>query len=364
MSNKQANRQYQNRTDGQDVAMIDAPPASSNAVGPRKLELRQPGVTSPGGSGPGKEVSQDASMFKEQHIEVGLGSTRISVATYGPAYGIADEQSNPSSREHGSQRPPTSTRGAINHEPEAGPNPGAPSYADYEHLKKSLGNEQQLRQTADAESAQLRADVAQLQQQLDTDHALRGKVESELRQREAELEENGKQWEVQMKEMKEMKSRWKQIARELNGLRAQGQRFYQVTDTYLVGLITPLRYSIRNFSIQYFSGKLSQQLGSKLPKYTGDFWEYYVKATTPRSKAYLDYLDCPTRRPSVIQAILWRFISTELFGNFRWVGAASNLMWDLSRTLNPRKCGRGLENLRTEMRLTNFCCIFTNQTQA
>jgi hypothetical protein len=159
---------------------------------------------------------------------------------------------------------------------------------------------------------------------------------SERKQQSFEIQSNGQQsgsdrqeWESERQQWKckgkqhsaetrDIKSRWKQAAKELNGLRAQGQSFYQATDNYSCGMIIQLIYKLRDFGIQYFSDKLSTR-----PKFEKNrVWKAYMVLTTV-DESYLDFINSPEARPSIIQAFLWKVIVNEVFFRFRWAGSAS-----------------------------------------
>lgn len=166
---------------------------------------------------------------------------------------------------------------------------------------------------------------------------------SEKQQHESERQQwvsERQKWESKenqyVADVKDFKSRWKKAAKELDGLRVQGQGFYQVTDNYLCDLIIQLRYKIRDFGIQYFSEELS-----KCPRFEPNrVWKDYMVSTT-RDRSYLDLVECSETRPSVIQAFLWRVIVQEVFCKFRWAGSASSPVTKLSKDLESCLQGGG-----------------------
>ncbi|KAI4693399.1 uncharacterized protein J4E88_001770 [Alternaria novae-zelandiae] len=159
-----------------------------------------------------------------------------------------------------------------------------------------------------------------------------GRQQSEIERQEWEV--GRRQWESKAErydaDLRDIKSRWKQTAKELNGLRAQGQGFYQVTDNYLYDLITQLRYKVRDFGIQYFSEKLPKRSQFEPNR----VWKENMVPTT-RDESYLDLVNCSETRPSVIQAFMWRVIVQEVFCKFRWAGTASSPVTQLCKDLEP-----------------------------
>jgi hypothetical protein len=139
------------------------------------------------------------------------------------------------------------------------------------------------------------------------------------------------------KRLRDIKIRWKSTAKELDGLRAQGRGFYQITDAYLEELIARLRYNIRNFAIQYFSGALAKPLRI-VPNL---LWENCMEPITEGTGVYLDHLKSLDQRASVVQAFLWRILVRHVFNQFRWAGSASHSILELYEALeNPTRASR------------------------
>ncbi|KAF2500103.1 hypothetical protein BU16DRAFT_578124 [Lophium mytilinum] len=163
------------------------------------------------------------------------------------------------------------------------------------------------------------ASYDELQSELTKERGTRVNAENELRKMETEL--------------KDIRQRWKLTARELGIIqrKGQGSGFYQVTDDYLIGLITRLRYNIQNISIQYFSERLGR--ASRPPK-NGVLYAF-MRSTTPGSDDFLEYLTHPALRPKVIEAFFWRVLVSRLFYNFKWAGRTFLSMWELYRVLEP-----------------------------
>ncbi|OCK74361.1 hypothetical protein K432DRAFT_256654, partial [Lepidopterella palustris CBS 459.81] len=133
-------------------------------------------------------------------------------------------------------------------------------------------------------------------------------------------------------EVKDIRGKWKQVARDLNKMQTQSQGFYQITDNYLIDLVTRLRYNIRIFSIQYFSRYIGHvTVDSEVVSDRDSYFSRFV-TSTPNSRFYLTSSD---RRPSIIQVVLWKAIVHDLFGHFRWAGDASKSIWKLCGYFEP-----------------------------
>ncbi|KAH8647091.1 hypothetical protein BGZ60DRAFT_535442 [Tricladium varicosporioides] len=109
------------------------------------------------------------------------------------------------------------------------------------------------------------------------------------------------------KERDEVRKGWRKAAKELNKISVQGQGFYQVTDQFLIDKTSVLRYSIRNFAIQYFDGEMKQ--GVKLRP--TEYFEAFIKPLT--QPVYEELILSPTRCSSFVQSILWRVLTEEVF---------------------------------------------------
>ncbi|KAL5338346.1 hypothetical protein BJX70DRAFT_366852 [Aspergillus crustosus] len=161
--------------------------------------------------------------------------------------------------------------------------------------------------------------VRAVERSLQAEIGLREKAQQEVRQKNSDLDV--------------LRKRWKQAARELDKSRSQNQGFYQVTDNYLIELTSRLRYNVRNFAIQYFSGEVKMKTRLK-PENKPKLWDTYMGATTPVPQDCELFL-LSDRRPSVIQAFLWRFLVGAIFDNFRWAGETGISLRNMCRSLRP-----------------------------
>jgi hypothetical protein len=99
-------------------------------------------------------------------------------------------------------------------------------------------------------------------------------------------------------------------------------------------LVTRLRYNIRTFSLQYFSGPIGHIKWQ--PEVIRDKRSYYSRFITSTPNFYF-YFTTPARRPGIIQAVLWKAIVDDLFGQFRWAGDMSYSLWELCEHFYPSK---------------------------
>ncbi|KAF2814240.1 uncharacterized protein BDZ99DRAFT_380058 [Mytilinidion resinicola] len=174
----------------------------------------------------------------------------------------------------------------------------------------------------------------ELQFELTEERKLREKAESELCEMKSKA--------------KDIRQRWKLAARELNKIQRQGQGsgFYQVTDNYLIDLITRLRYNIRNIAIQYFSEPLDRV---RRPLENSVLYAT-LESTTPGSDKFFEYLLSSAQRPKIIQAFFWNVLVDDVFNRFRWAGRGSRSMWKLYSILKPDTEGKTYLNPEAEKR--------------
>ena len=134
--------------------------------------------------------------------------------------------------------------------------------------------------------------------------------------------------------LEETQKRWKNAVAQLSQFQSQEQRLEEVSDSDLIADAIDLRYNIRSFSMQYFSGQGSKQhftLPSKsLSKYMRD--------ATGGTDDYINYLVSSTQGPVIIQAFLWRVLVGEIFGHFCWVPRLQASIAMLCRALEPGMC--------------------------
>jgi hypothetical protein len=195
-----------------------------------------------------------------------------------------------------------------------------PAYKDDEAACRILAEEmrQRIEQLeSDLANAPSPDSVRALERSLQAESAQRERMQQELRQKQSELDV--------------LRKRWKQAARELDKARSQSQGFYQVTDNYLIELTTRLRYNIKNFALQYFDGELK----GPRPRFDRPkIWDKYMQTITPEP------LDCETlmlseRRPSAVQAFIWRFLVGDVFDHFRWAGELGVVLRRMCHELRP-----------------------------
>ncbi|KAH6989570.1 hypothetical protein BKA56DRAFT_668708 [Ilyonectria sp. MPI-CAGE-AT-0026] len=161
----------------------------------------------------------------------------------------------------------------------------------------------------------------------------------------------------------DVRKSWKKAALEVDKLRKSGQVFYKLTDEYLVELVTQLRYTIRDFALQYFDGNfqeatgvdpsvrvtrisrirdqiyrdrsLSRDQGSPNPSHK--IYLEYLEHTTPAECSYRHYLGSGNFY-KIIQAFLWNVLKGKILGQFLWMNrTTAGDFWNLRLSLRPGK---------------------------
>ncbi|KAL5343828.1 hypothetical protein BJX70DRAFT_393250 [Aspergillus crustosus] len=160
------------------------------------------------------------------------------------------------------------------------------------------------------EHAESRQKILDLERLLNEERAKSQEIASERDRAAAQAEENWKLWKSTARELRK--------AKHTPGLP-------QVTDSQLTGLIQQLRYSIRDFAVQYFTGIDRSQISRDRL----DIWDSCMVPTTPGTNAYEQYTRSPSRCPSVLQGMLWRLLDKYVFGNFVWAGEAGDALCSL-----------------------------------
>jgi hypothetical protein len=175
-------------------------------------------------------------------------------------------------------------------------------------LHDVLVEEQRNRREGEIKLRELQEQVNQLQSAAERDLASErlkcSQLQTELQDRDAALED--------------IRQRWKTAARELGKVRqSQEQGRYQVTDSYLIELASQLRYNVRSFAIQHFSGEIKSKLEIEMTRFYR-----YIQETT---ESYQAYLTSPEHMHYIIQAFLWRVLRYEVFESFWWVRGRTSL---------------------------------------
>jgi hypothetical protein len=180
-----------------------------------------------------------------------------------------------------------------------------------------------------------------LQSELEDARTERKELEDDLFEKSSELAKRESELAERDSELAEVRKGWRKVAGELNKIRTKGQGFYQVTDQYLVDKTSSLRYSIRNFAIQYFEGEMKREVQIKPSEYL----EFYIQPTTPDTTAYQELFRSPKRCPSLIQGILWRVLHGTIFNEFQWAGRPGDHVYRLCQRLRPSELSVHCHNL-------------------
>jgi hypothetical protein len=127
-------------------------------------------------------------------------------------------------------------------------------------------------------------------------------------------------------EINDVLKAWKNVAAELNKLKAQDQGFLIVTDRDLIDRAKPLRAAIRNFAVQYFDGQLSKEVTFNRDSSSFQYLE-------GAAQDYTAYIRSSFKCPSIIQAFIWSVLKNKVLDKYRWAGARSLEMQHLVSTL-------------------------------
>ncbi|KAF6812739.1 hypothetical protein CMUS01_12985 [Colletotrichum musicola] len=165
-------------------------------------------------------------------------------------------------------------------------------------------------------------------QQFEDEAARRKHLEVDLGNLQTELKQKEK-------ELQDVRKRWKQAAKELDKTKSSQQRgLHQRTDSEVKDDVAQLRWNIRNLAFGYFGGEY--KIGVKAEDLTSKTWQSLL--------SFLDYrldMDINLRsgavRPFIIQALIWDVIDTRIFHNGLWAGPVSSAFVRLIRQIAPAK---------------------------
>lgn len=153
------------------------------------------------------------------------------------------------------------------------------------------------------------AELEQLQQDLESEKLLHNQTKIDLNTREQDLNELLQE---KVQEPDYFRKAWKQANNELNKVLAQGQGFYQVTDNELIKKAKVLRFNIRNFADQQFVGE------SIDVKSSDSFLKSIEEHVDISHDVIITCMKDSSKRPIIIRAYLWRTLTNDIFGKFRW----------------------------------------------
>lgn len=105
-----------------------------------------------------------------------------------------------------------------------------------------------------------------------------------------------------------------ELVEVLNNLRTKYQPVGRLNDGEVIEYATQLEYNIFNLSQQWPEGSPLKTTP------IDDKYLRYLQSTTPESSSYRRLLEDSDRRPQVIEAFIWRVLTTEVFGLFHWAG--------------------------------------------
>lgn len=204
-------------------------------------------------------------------------------------------------------------------------------------MKNVLGALWELKQDKH-EKVALQKELQEAQNELRKSNVALGDSEQDEHEKMA-LQKNLQETQHRLQEttttLEAVRKSWRKAASQLGQFQPQGTGLYQLTDSDLTASVMQLRYAIRDFSVQYFTGTPPKRQPGNPPG--GDFWKY-MDETTTRSDEYKAYLRSETRSPIVIQSFLWGLLVGEIFGGFCWAPWLKKSVTHVYQTLQPRKC--------------------------
>ncbi|KAI0969939.1 hypothetical protein F4678DRAFT_437014 [Xylaria arbuscula] len=113
----------------------------------------------------------------------------------------------------------------------------------------------------------------------------------------------------------EAMKRWKKAASKVNLQPSQTNAPDQLSDSDLISLAMQLRYKIRTFSAQFFSGSMSSR-SQELPR--GNYSKYMFNVAKTGADQYLPLLMSESKGSFMVQSFLWRVLHQEVFGCYLW----------------------------------------------
>ncbi|KAI0857723.1 hypothetical protein F4860DRAFT_488796 [Xylaria cubensis] len=157
---------------------------------------------------------------------------------------------------------------------------------------------------------------------------------NELRKERESHEQSKIALQEQKKETEEARQSQKKIGIELNNIKAQQQRRYQVTDNELANVARQLRYQISNIAHVHFKQEIQVT-----DKSTRDSWQLlnkkYLSFTLPMG-LFSRAMSNSVSRPLVVNLVLWSIIAEGIMGKLNWAGVEASDGWTLLvEALNP-----------------------------
>jgi hypothetical protein len=142
------------------------------------------------------------------------------------------------------------------------------------------------------------------------------KLENELTEERQLHNQTNQELERNRQALAETHRRWKDTVREFNQFQAQTQKFIQLDDQVLVQKASQLRFNIRNTALQHFAEERLALDRNTLPG-----CREYITLFHPINQHDFETLVYqPQKRSMVVQAVLWAYLTTDIFSQFRWAG--------------------------------------------
>ncbi|GKT58452.1 LOW QUALITY PROTEIN: hypothetical protein ColTof3_05791 [Colletotrichum tofieldiae] len=179
--------------------------------------------------------------------------------------------------------------------------------------------------------------IQQPRQAYEREVTQRRQAESQLRELKALLQQKEEELTQNKVNLTQLSRRWKKVAGELNKLKvSRKQSLHELTDPYLISKTNSLRYSIRNFAIRYFEEDF-QDIAKVESSIRETKYFRHFRAAAQDEFIRGAYFGSKQGRPKIVQAFIWRVLTSEIFEQYLWAGPG------LSRALQllNERMGRG-----------------------
>jgi hypothetical protein len=122
------------------------------------------------------------------------------------------------------------------------------------------------------------------------------------------------QLEKTSKDLAESRAEREELVEALNDLRTRVQPVGRLTNGEVMDFVKQLKYNISNLAEQWPEGEFSKNTSMD------DKYRRHLQSITPESSDYRTLLENDDRRPQVVEAFIWKVLTTEVFGLFYWAG--------------------------------------------
>ena len=154
-------------------------------------------------------------------------------------------------------------------------------------------------------------------------HSLQEQIQTKLTKKDQELKDLTNEFRTDIiqknRELDEIRQMWKQTAKKLGKYQTQDKVVDQVTDPEVTQKARQIQYNVRNFAYQHFGGELNTG------KSAHGFSQYLQKHLQVPTDFLEACINSPVKRPMLVCAFLWAFLTKDIFENFWWGGLRVHL---------------------------------------